>query len=139
VVLPKLGRAVLMRRPTPMWFIFRGRLPQSLAVRAFPSAASPAVAGPDGVAANPAEELALLADWIFALLEEVMAAPRVALDPGPDEISPDVLDSEDVNFIIRWAYGETGPGGEDGLEGFRGQRTDAAPGASGSRVVVPAE
>lgn len=139
VVLPKLGRAVLMRRPAPMWFIFRGRLPESLAIRAFPSAAGPATASPDGVAANPAEELGLLADWIMALLREVLVAPRVSLDPGPDEISPDLLDSEDVNFIIRWAYGEIGSGGEDGLAGFRGQRQAAAARASGAHVVVPSE
>src|SRR5437868_2104915 len=65
VVLPKLGKAVLMRRPAPMWFIFRGRLPQSLAIRAFPQALGPggAGAGSDSAGASALEELALLADW----------------------------------------------------------------------------
>src|SRR5947208_15039909 len=70
VVMAKLGKAVLTRRPAPMWFIFRGRLPQSLAIRAFPQALGPggAGAGSDSAGASALEDLALLADWIIALL-----------------------------------------------------------------------
>jgi hypothetical protein len=141
VVLPRLGKAVMMRHPAPMWFIFRGRLPQSLAVRAFPAAAgsSGSVAGSDGTSGNALEELAQLAGWIIALLEEVMVSPRVSMTPGPGEISPDLLDAEDVNFIIRWAYGEVGSGGADDLLPFRAEREPAAPGAGCGGMVVPAQ
>ena len=141
VVLPKLGKAVLMRRPAPMWFIFRGRLPQSLAIRAFPQALGPggAGAGSDSAGASALEELALLADWIIALLEEVLVEPRVSRDPGPDEITPEMLDAEDVNFIIRWAYGEVGSEARDDLAPFRPERPVAAAGAGGADVVLPAE
>jgi hypothetical protein len=141
VVLPKLGKAVLMRRPAPMWFIFRGRLPQSLAIRAFPQALGPggAGAGSDSAGASALEEMALLADWIIALLEEVLVEPRVSRDPGPDEISPDLLDAEDVNFIIRWAYGEVGSDARDDLAAFRPERPVAGARASGPDVVLPAE
>jgi len=141
VVLPKLGKAVLMRRPAPMWFIFRGRLPQSLAIRAFPQALGPggAGAGSDSAGASALEELALLADWIIALLEEVLVEPRVSRDPGPDEITPEMLDAEDVNFIIRWAYGEVGSEARDDLAPFRPERPVAAARAGGPDVVLPAE
>ena len=141
VVLPKLGKAVLMRRPAPMWFIFRGRLPQSLAIRAFPQALGPggAGAGSDSAGASALEELALLADWIIALLEEVLVEPHVSRDPGPDELSPEMLDAEDVNFIIRWAYGEVGSEARDDLAPFRPERPVAAARAGGPDVVLPAE
>jgi len=140
-VLPKLGKAVLMRRPAPMWFIFRGRLPQSLAIRASPQALGPggAGAGSDSAGASALEELALLADWIIALLEEVLVEPRVSRDPGPDEITPEMLDAEDVNFIIRWAYGEVGSDARDDLAAFRPERPVAAARAGGPDVVLPAE
>ena len=141
VLLPKLGKVVLMRRPAPMWFIFRGRLPQSLAIRAFPSAAgvSGAGAGADGANGGAVEELALLADWILTLLEEVLVSPRVSLHPGPDEIAPELLDAEDVNFIIRWAYGEVGSDARDDLVPFRSERPIAAAGTGGPDVVVPSQ
>ncbi|HEV2492154.1 MAG TPA: hypothetical protein VG204_03685 [Terriglobia bacterium] len=144
VVLPQLGRAVLMRRPPPMWFIFRGRLPQSLAIRAFPGVTGlgDSQAGMDGAvgaSGRAVEELTLLADWILTLLEEVMVSPRVSLQPGVGEISPDWLDSDDVNFIIRWAYGEVGSEARDDLVPFRPERPATAGGAGGGDVVVPSE
>src|SRR5487761_649708 len=57
VVLPQLGKAVLMRRPAPLWFIFRGQLPQSLAVRA-----SGETGGPRAV-----EDVLRLGRWISEL------------------------------------------------------------------------
>ncbi len=132
VVLPKLGKAVLLRRPSPMWFVFRGRLPQSLSANLF-SASGQNVA-------STVEELNLLADWIAALLGEVMVQPRVSAEPGPGEIPPELLDVEDVNFIIRWAYGEVGPDpSRDDLAAFRGQRESAAVGPGGGNLAMPAE
>ncbi|HUY12398.1 MAG TPA: hypothetical protein VMX16_02055 [Terriglobia bacterium] len=117
VVLPQLGKAVLMRRPSPLWFIFRGQLPQSLAVRA-----SGETGGPRAV-----EDVLRLGRWVSELLAEVMVEPRVSLSPGPDEISPDFLSIEDLNFIIRWAYGEVAADGSD-LAAFRGQQPSSASG-----------
>ena len=85
VVLPKLGKAVLMRRPAPMWFIFRGRLPQSLAIRAFPQALGPggAGAGSDSAGASALEELALGQRQVPGTPHD-LARPRVAEDVRVD-------------------------------------------------------
>ncbi|HEV2178565.1 MAG TPA: hypothetical protein VGW33_15370 [Terriglobia bacterium] len=115
VVLPKLGRAVLLRRPTPMWFLFHGQLPTSLAARAQnggPGAGSAFV--------QTAEDLRALADWMVPLLQEVFVQPRLSTNPGPGEISPELLDMEDANFVIRWAVGEIQGTGD------RGQGTGGA-------------
>jgi len=69
----------------------------------------------------------------------VLVEPRVSRDPGPDEIPPELLDSEDVNFIIRWAYGEVGSDARDDLAAFRPERPVAAARAGGPDVVLPAE
>ncbi|MGH9431172.1 MAG: hypothetical protein ACRD3T_06490 [Terriglobia bacterium] len=118
VTRPQLGKAVLMRRPSPLWFIFRGQMPQSLAVRA-----SGETNGPGAV-----DDVLRLGRWVSELLTEVMVEPRVSLTPGPDEISPDLLAIEDLNFIIRWAYGEVAADGSD-LAAFRSQQPSFAPGA----------
>jgi hypothetical protein len=137
VVLPKLGKAVLLRRPTPVWFVFRGRLPQSLAARVLGQ-------GPTfgGERTASAVELTELADWIITILQETLVEPRVSLRPGPGEIPPELLDIEDVNFILRWAYGELGTeagGSAASLESFPAERKPAAAGAGGGNVVVPAQ
>lgn len=110
VVLPKLGKAVLLRRPTPMWFLFHGQLPTSLAAR---------IQGGQ-VSIETPEELKALAEWMVPLLEEVFIEPRLRLRPGPGEISPDLLDIEDANFVIRWAVGEVTSDNRD-LADFRGE------------------
>ncbi|MGH9354201.1 MAG: hypothetical protein ACRD2G_18895 [Terriglobia bacterium] len=106
VVLPKLGKAVLMRRPSPLWFVFRGQLPQTLAIAGTIGNTPPVVHTP--------EEAQALAGWIVDLLSEVMVQPRISLSPGPDEIPPDLLADEDLNFIIRWAVGEVASEGSNG-------------------------
>ncbi|HEV2499451.1 MAG TPA: hypothetical protein VGY31_07740 [Terriglobia bacterium] len=108
VMLPKLGKPVLMRRPPPLWFVFRGQLPHTLAIA---GAISKADAVP--VVHTP-EEAQALAGWIVDLLSEVMVQPRISLSPGPDEIPPDLLADEDLNFIIRWAVGEVACEGSNG-------------------------
>lgn len=100
VVLPKLRKAVLMRRPSPLWFAFRGQLPQTLAVAATVPGANrpPAIQTP--------EDAQALANWILDLLSEVMVQPRISLSPGPGEIPPELISDEDLTFILRWAVGE---------------------------------
>lgn len=108
VVLPKLGKPVLMRRPSPLWFVFRGQLPLTLAIA---GAVAKADAQP---AAHTPQEAQALAAWIVDLLSEVMVQPRISLSPGPDEIPPDLIADEDLNFIIRWAVGEVANEGGNG-------------------------
>lgn len=118
VVLPKLGKAVLMRRPSPLWFVFRGQLPQTLAV-------AEAVGRAEGRRSIPtAEEVQALARWVIDLLSEVMVQPRISVTPGPGEIPPDLIGDDDLNFIIRWAVGEvasegSSPSSACGLAEFR--------------------
>ncbi len=128
VALPKLGKAVLMRRPAPLWFVFHHCLPQTLAVR---------VAGQSpGTPQDPAD-VPKVAQWVTELLAEVMVQPRVSLTPGRDEISPDLIADEDLNYIIRWAVGEVvseEPSSVIDLAPFRDKQTPAAARASGSNV-----
>jgi hypothetical protein len=137
VVLPKLGKAVLLRRPSPVWFVFRGRLPQSLAARI---ADQGAMVGAERVAT--AQDVAELADWIVAILQETVLEPRISLNPGPGEIPPELLDIEDVNFILRWAYGELrteSEGSAASLDSFRAEREPAGVGPGGRDVVLPSQ
>ena len=97
ITLPKLGKIVLMRRPSPLWFVFHQYLPQTLAA-GMDSASQKSV--------RAADDVGKVADWIAALLSEVMVRPRVSLSPGPEEISPDLINDADLNFIVRWAMGE---------------------------------
>ncbi|MDE3180388.1 MAG: hypothetical protein KGM47_12105 [Acidobacteriota bacterium] len=106
VLLPKLRKPVLMRRPSPLWFIFRGQLPQALAL----PAAGCEEANRGG---QTDEDVLTLTHWIFDLLREVMVQPRISLSPGPGEIPPDLIADEDLNFIIRWAVGEVVSDGSD--------------------------
>ncbi|MGH9468780.1 MAG: hypothetical protein ACRD1N_00385 [Terriglobia bacterium] len=108
VVLPRLGKAVLLRRPSPLWFIFRGALPKSLALAALSSAENEQTRKPAGVPAP--EEFDSVARWIIELLSEVVLQPRISLSPGPEEIPPEAISDEDLNFIIRWAMGEVATG-----------------------------
>jgi hypothetical protein len=135
VVLPKLGKAVLLRRPTPMWFLFRAQLPATLAVRL-----------QDGVGSlNTVEDFQALVHWAVPLLSHVFVEPRLSLDPGADEISPDLLAVEDASFVIRWAVGEievSGNGGQgsvNDLRPFRGEPEPAAASAGGRDLGMPAK
>ncbi len=118
VVLPKSGLGVMLRRPTPYWFLFRGRLPMSLAAKQ----STPA---DGGGAIQTAEEFIEFSKWIVELLCEVFVEPKLSMAPGTNEISPEWLAEEDVNFIIRWAVGEVTPDGRGDLAEFRGARATA--------------
>lgn len=140
VVLPKSGLAVLLARPSTRWFLFHQRLPMSLAAHA--------EVGPLHEPPLPsAQEARELAEWVVALVQKTVVEPRLSLNPGPEEISPDWLSQEDVDFIIRYAVGEVvaltpdpsptgkGEGGEGGdLVPFRREREPSAAGAGGRDV-----
>ncbi len=128
VVLPKSGLKVLLRRPSPMWFLFRGLLPASLAVRLEGGRAR----------LETVEDLRALAEWVVPLLGEVFVEPRLVLEPGPGEISPDLLDLEDASFVVRWAVGEVASESCD-LAGFRRDGTPAASGTGSGDVALPAK
>lgn|SRR5487761_220442 len=135
VTLPKLGKAVLMRRPSPLWFVFHQSLPQTLAANIEPSSQKPL---------HTADDVKKLAEWIVALVSEVMVQPRVSLSPGPEEVSPDVIADEDLNFIIRWAMGEVVAGAGNSssvadLAPFCCERPSAATGASSSHLGLPSQ
>jgi len=135
VVLPKLGKAVLLRRPTPMWFLFRGQLPATLAARL--------QGGPASLGAM--EDFQALLNWAVPLLSHIFVEPRLSLHPAAGEISPDLLDIEDASFVIRWAVGEiqgAGNGGEgltNDLRPFRGEPEPVAVGAGGGDLGMPAK
>lgn len=118
VVLPKLGKAVLMRRPAPSWFIFRGKFPATIA----------AGVGESREPTASSEELQQYAKWTCELLDQVMVKPRISLAPGPEEIGPDMISDEDLTFIIRWAIGAVAPDGRD-LNEFRIERESVDPSA----------
>ena len=126
LTLPKSGLKVVLRRPNPMWFLFHGLLPASLASR---------VAGGEA-RIESVEDLRALADWMVPLLSEVFVEPRLTLEPGLGSISPDLLDLEDATFVVRWAVGEVASEAGD-LAAFCDERTSLAAGAGGRDVALP--
>lgn len=153
VVLPKSGLAMLLARPSMRWFLFHQRLPLSLAARAQGSVAAMSPSPNGGLTSSPnsgetrspnggetrspnggetpplqkIDEARDLAEWVVALVEKTVVEPRLSLRPGPNEISPDWLPQEDVDFIIRYAVGEVvGGDGESGV-GSRGSESVPTP------------
>lgn len=126
LILPKSGLKVILRRPNPMWFLFHGLLPASLANR---------VAGGQA-RIESVEDLRALADWMVPLLSEVFVEPRLTLEPGPGSISPDLLDLEDATFVVRWAVGEVASEAGD-LANFCDGQASLAAGAGGRDVALP--
>lgn len=121
LTLPKSGLKVVLRRPNPMWFLFHGLLPASLAARVEGGQAR----------IESVEDLRALADWMVPLLTEVFVEPRLALEPGPGSISPDLLDLDDATFVIRWAVGEVASETGSDLASFRDERSSVASGTGG--------
>jgi len=90
--------------------------------------------------AATAQDVADLADWLIAILQETVLEPRISLSPKPGEIPPELLDIEDVNFILRWAYGELrteGEGSIASLDSFRSERESVDTGSGGRDMVLP--
>ena len=114
VLLPKLQKHVLLRRPSPMWMLFNGRLPVTMAAKMAQTASDSKQAVSDMVES---------AQWMFHLLNHVMVKPRCVLEPmSSNEISPDMIDMEDAVFIMGWAAGEEVDGTRS-LNTFRDERS----------------
>ena len=122
VTLPKLGKPVLLRRPSPMWMLFNGRLPVTMAAKMSQGASE----GKQGL-----EDMIASAQWMYRLLNKVMVKPRCVMQPeAAEEISPDMIDMDDVVFIMGWASGEEVDGTRS-LSTFREERGAAHAGATG--------
>jgi hypothetical protein len=121
VTLPKLGKAVLLQRPSPAWLLFNGRLPVTMAGKMSHTTD----------AKQNFEDLMSSVQWMFHLLHHVMVKPRCVRYPEKDdEISPDMIDMDDVTFIMGWAVGEEVDGTRS-LNTFREERSAAHPGTTG--------
>lgn len=125
VRLPASGLTVVLRRPRAQAFIVgQASLPQGVAA---------ALLAADPGKPPSAEEAVGLANfwrWMFA---RMFVTPRLSLNPGPDEVHPDLITQADQEFLFRWAKGEVAPGGSD-LRKFRGaaSRRSADPGKNGT-------
>jgi hypothetical protein len=121
IKLPTSGLRILVKRPTPSWFLFRGRMPQGLAARSAANQSNPQIS---------ASEIVELSEWIVALLEKTVIKPKICRNPKMDEIGPDEIPDEDLRFIIRYAQGEVAAEGSD-LESFRGNGKSPALSSNG--------
>ena len=121
VLLPKLGKEVLLRRPSLIFFLSRGRVPLSLSNKI-------ASAGKD--AALTWKEIQDGAKWMFEVLQAVMVQPRCVMEnPKADEITADMIDMDDAQFMVAWAQGEhfsTGGKEATSLDRFPGERRPEA-------------
>lgn len=108
VKLPVLGVTVLIRRPKNAYFAINGLpIPQTVAA---PSEGTPSKR-------LSREEVIDLARRTTELLTRAFVKPKVALDPGDGELSPNDL-LPDYQFILRYLMGEVLAGGQD-LAKFR--------------------
>lgn len=130
IVLPGSGLAVMVRRPSALYFSLRGLpLPQSVAAKAS-----------EGKSSQMTEEsLRELAARVVGLFSRAFVSPRLSLNPAADEISPNWLLPDDVAFILKFLMGEVLAGGQD-LASFRSAAgASASAGASGETPALPAE
>lgn len=129
VVLQSSGLAVMLRRPTTAYFALRGLpLPQSVAA---------ASAQERGAGFTPAT--GEFASRMVDLLKLAFVSPRLALEPGPDEISPNWIDQQDMIFLFKYLVGEVLWGGQD-LRTFRGEREPGAAACEdGGAMALPSE
>jgi hypothetical protein len=123
VVLPFLKKAVLLRRPSPLWFLLQGRMPVTLAAK---------LSQVDGIGAEGlATAMNEWAQWVYEALSDIMVKPRLSMHPqGPDEISPAMIDISDVKFMMAWAAGEEVDGTRS-LATFREERSASDTGTTG--------
>ena len=125
VRLPKLGKDVMLRRPSLLFFLCRGKVPLSLSQK---------ITGGGKDQQLSWQEIQDGAKWMFEIIQAVMVQPRCTMNPGPGEISPDMLDMDDAQFIVSWSQGEhisTGGNEAASLDRFRGKRRTRSGSAHG--------
>ena len=110
VKLPVLGKEVMLRRPTMLWFTLNEHLPVSLSEHVMPIVEKEK---------TKVEKVQENARWMKKIIEAVMVKPVCS-----DELLG-VMDIDDALFIVKWAHGEvvTGEDGEaKSLGTFREER-----------------
>lgn len=128
IILPASGLAIIVRRPKPLAYTLLGiALPASLVYEdeAPPEPAADPAARPE----IAADDMVKISRWTVRLMQKIFVKPRLALAPGPEEISPLWIPAEDQKFILAWTRGEVTSAGES----LRGFRDDAPGGAAAAR------
>ncbi len=107
VFLPKAQKWVLLRKPKPLAYTLLGAplpgLPEEEIEPAVPSGAKTEMS---------AEEAVQVAGWLTRLWSKVFVHPKLSRIPGPDEIHPNWIPPDDVQFLWRWIRGEVKDSGE---------------------------
>lgn len=114
VVLPKLGKPVMLRRPHPMWFLIHS--PD----KGIPTPLADTLIKDDAGVGHSTADVAKGLQWSINLIIAVMVSPKASMTPGPGEISPTMIHEDDIIYIVKWATGQLGGAGED-LTTFRKQ------------------
>jgi len=130
VVLPGSGLAVMIRRPTVMYFrMRRAAWPEALLEKIEQLAASqtPGLTGAPPALLTGEEALFLVREDV-EMLKHAFVAPGLSLTPGPDEISPHWIGAQDTEFLKKYLGGEVLADGTD-LDTFR--RTQSGSPADG--------
>jgi len=132
IVLPGSGLAVMIRRPTLMYFrLRRSAWPEGLIEKL--EVAALAKQSPE---LTTEERLFMIREDV-QLIQQAFVQPRMELHPGPDAIDPNWLTAQDSQFIMKFLGGEVLADGTD-LEAFRrGQSGLAADGGDPGGGVRP--
>ena len=104
LVLPKTGLPVLARRLSPMTVM--------LTSEAF-GRYDPKASRTDAVE---------YANLVIHTVQQILVQPRLALNPGPDEIDPNWVPQEDSDYLLKWGMGLIGADGADLAQAFRDER-----------------
>ena len=80
-----------------------------------------------------ADELKEFTHWLLELVMQAVVEPKIALNPGPNEIDPNDIDEADQNYIERYARGEISADGQD-LGMFPRKPADASGGTGSDDV-----
>lgn len=130
IQLPASGLVVIIRRPRAAYFALQGLpLPQSVAAR---SAGSAERQWSD-------DEAREMAAKVVDLFSHAFVSPKLSLTPGSDEINPNWLLPEDVNFLFRLLVGEVLSGGRDLGRFHREERPSSPFGEARGAVALPSE
>lgn len=127
------GLRVRAYRPSPRWWAEKGRdLPKQGAVSVMT----------DQPAASPVmeawEERVKTAQFVYALIEEMVLSPRISLNPKDGEVSCYDVTIQDLNYLIDYGRGEITADGRR-LETFPEDNGSATASPSGGDLGSEAE